>query len=105
MKKTFKLTDPKKTFERQVDWVKHEIKKYVVRERRKPLPEHVDYWDFDCMIGENETNPTAIKLSEINRSIDKITANKKTSFYLEIHVKAGLKQKKTASPGEVNLQK
>jgi hypothetical protein len=33
MKKVFKLTDPKKAPARQVDTVKHEINKYIARER------------------------------------------------------------------------
>ena len=41
MKKTFNLTSPNKEPERQVDSVVHEIRKYIKRERKKPLPENV----------------------------------------------------------------
>ena len=53
MKKVFQLTSPNKDPERQVDSVIHEIRKYIKRERKKPLPEKIDYWDFDCRIGDD----------------------------------------------------
>ena len=39
MKKTFELTHPKIKPARKVESVKHEVKKYLKRERNKTLPE------------------------------------------------------------------
>ena len=50
MKKTFELTHPKIKVERMVEAVKHEVKKYLKRERNKTLPEDADYWDFDLSL-------------------------------------------------------
>ena len=47
MKKTFKLNIEGKNPARLLEATKHEIRKYVKRERRVPLPEGVDFWDFD----------------------------------------------------------
>ena len=63
MKKTFPLTQPKLHPDRVLDAVKHEIRKYLKRERRKPLPEGVELLDFDCRFGLTEmknSTPTNI---------------------------------------------
>jgi hypothetical protein len=84
MKKTYLLNVKNKTPERQVDLIKYEVKKYIARERRKELPDGVDFWDFDCKIGDNEEVAATIHLSEINKMISKISVNNNESFYLEI---------------------
>lgn len=94
MKKLFKLTDPKKAPARQVDAVKHEIKKYIARERRKTLPERVDYWDFDCKIGVDANKLETIHIDDINKNIDRIVADSAESFYIEVLAKAGYRNKK-----------
>ncbi len=95
MKKTFKLTDPKKTPERQADSVKHEIKKYFKRERNKKIPEGADFWDFDCKFGDTAESAVEIKSVEINKLISAQLASQKDSFYIEILAKPGFKTKKT----------
>lgn len=94
MKKDFKLTDPKKAPARQVDYVKHEISKYIARERRKPLKEKVDYWDFDCKLGQDKESAAEIHVAEINKGIDKLVAQGSEHFYLEILAKPGYRSKK-----------
>lgn len=89
MKKTFSLTAPNKAPERQVDWTKHEIKKYLGREKRKALPEGVDFWDFDCRIGADEESAEVIFVNEIRPNIDKIVSAGHKTFYLEILAKPG----------------
>ena len=95
MKKSFKLTDPKKAPARQVDYVKHEISKYIARERRKTLKEGVDFWDFDCKIGTDSDDAANIHVAEINKSIDKIVAQGSEQFYIEVLVKPGHRSKKS----------
>lgn len=96
MKRDFKLTDPKKAPARQVDYVKHEISKYIARERRKPLATGVDFWDFDCKIGKDEDSAEVIHVAEINKSIDKIVIAGSEMFYIEILAKPGRRTKKPA---------
>lgn len=93
MKKTFKLTDPKKAPARQVDYVKHEISKYIARERRKTLKEGSDFWDFDCRFGKDAPTSLIIHVSEINKSIDAVVAEGAENFYLEILAKPGFRTK------------
>ena len=60
MKKTFNLTHPKIKYPRMVDAAKNEVRKYIKRERRKELPEGVDFWDFDCRFGDAEAEAKVI---------------------------------------------
>lgn len=94
MKKTFQLKVENKTPERQVDSIKHEVKKYIARERRKELPSGTDFWDFDCKIGDNEQAAKPIHPSTINEMIGKVLASGKESFYLEVLAKAAKRTKK-----------
>ncbi|MFT6631258.1 MAG: hypothetical protein ACJAS4_001207 [Bacteriovoracaceae bacterium] len=91
MKKTFTLKDPVKKVERVADAIKHEVKKYLKRERNKTVPDKVDFWDFDCRIGDNVGKNTKIEVSEISSNIDKFVAEEKETFYLEIIAKPGFK--------------
>jgi len=87
MKKTFNLTHKKIKLPRLVDAIKHEVKKYLKRERRRALPEGADYWDFDCRFGIDEESSDVIHVSEINKSISWAESEKLDSFYLEVMVK------------------
>ena len=76
-----------------MDAIRHEIKKYLLRERRKSLPENVDFWDFDCKIGNTAEDATVIEVADIKNQLTTIAAEKKPSFYLEILAKPGYKPK------------
>lgn len=91
MRKTFELTHPKIKVARMVEAVKHEVKKYLKRERNKTLPEGADYWDFDCKIGSSEQTADVIHVSTINKEIDMMEANGVSAFYLEILVKPAVR--------------
>ena len=94
MRKTFKLTHPKIKVARLVEAVKHDVKKYLKRERRKKLPEGVDFWDFDCKFGRTAEESEVIHLSEMNKFIDKAEEQQLESFYVEILAKPGHRMKK-----------
>ncbi|MFT5755831.1 MAG: restriction endonuclease Mrr [Alteromonadaceae bacterium] len=100
MKKTFELTHPKIKAARMVDTVKHEVKKYVKRERKKSLPAGVDFWDFDCQFGNTESEKEVVHLSGINQKIDDAVKLELTSFYIEIIVKEGFRSVKPLADDE-----
>ncbi|CAH9062086.1 hypothetical protein PSECIP111951_02621 [Pseudoalteromonas holothuriae] len=91
MKKTFALTHPKLKPARLVDAIKHEVKKYLRRERNKTLPVGADYWDFDCRFGATESQADVIATKEINKCIDEAVKAELDSFYLEILAKPGVR--------------
>lgn len=94
MKKTFKLSHEKIQLERLVESIKHEIKKYIKRERSKPLTDDADFLDFDCKFGESVDVCDEIHLSEINKSIDEVVIQRLDAFYLEVLSKPGYRTKK-----------
>ena len=94
MKKVFSLNVDNKKPERQVDSIKHEIKKYVQRERRKDLPTGSDFWDFNCKIGAIQQNAEVVHLKELNTKIDDLVKEGKEDFYIEVVAEAKTRQKK-----------
>jgi len=94
MRKTFKLKVSNKLPARQADSIKHEVKKYLKRERKKTLPEGLDFWDFDCRIGNTQADAEIIKVGEINSNISKMLEADKEEFYLEILAKPAKKYTK-----------
>jgi len=94
MKKTFNISHPKIKIARLFEGVKHDVKKYVKRERNKQLPAGVDFWDFDCKYGNTEAEAKVVHLSEINKHIDEAEKLGLTSFYIELLVKEGFRSVK-----------
>lgn len=97
MKKTFKLNIEGKNRDRVLDAIKHEIRKYVKRQRRVPLPEGVDYWDFDCRFGTSEENAAVVHFATITGLIDAVAKDGGDAFYLELLAKNGYRKAKTAA--------
>ena len=89
MKKTFDLIHPKIKPARLLETVRRDINRYVKRERGKPLPEGVDYWDFDCRFGDTEEEAKDVHLSDIKKCLDEVGRRQLTSFFVEILVKEG----------------
>jgi len=83
-----------------VDAVKHEVKKYIKRERKKSLPAGVDFWDFDCQFGNTEAEAEVVHLTEINKKIDEAVKLELTSFYIEILAKEGFRSVKPIDEDE-----
>jgi hypothetical protein len=94
MKKNFSLHETNKKTDRVVEAIKHEINKYLARERRKALPEGVDFWDFDCKVGSDTTTAKTVHVKEVSKSIDEVVLEKVDSVYIEILAKPGVRAKK-----------
>ena len=95
MKKTFKLTHPKIKVARLVEAVKHDVRKYIKRERRKELQDGVDFLDFDCKFGPTAEEAKVIHMAEICKYIDAAEEQKFASFYVEILAKPGYRRKRS----------
>ncbi|VGO23339.1 DUF6172 family protein [Pontiella sulfatireligans] len=100
MKKTFELTHPKIKYARLVDGAKHDVRKYIKRERRKELPKGVDFWDFDCKFGDTEVEAKVVHLSELDKCINDVEARGLLSFYVEILAKEGVRAKPAGEEAE-----
>lgn len=84
MKKTFKLTHEKIKPARLAESAKHEVKKYLTRERKKALPKGADFWDFECRFGLNQESAEEVHVAEINKAISQAETDAVNSFYLEV---------------------
>jgi hypothetical protein len=98
MRKTFQLQVEGKHPDRLLEAIKHEIRKYIKRERRRVLPEGADFWDFDCRFGAAQESAEVVHLSAITGLIDGVVKEGGKQFYVEILAKAG--KRKPRAEGE-----
>ena len=96
MKKTFQLAVEGKNRDRIVDAVKHEIRKYIKRERRRELPAGVDFLDFDCRFGLTPDSAQTVHLNSLIPSIDAAVKDGASACYVEILAKPGHRKAKPA---------
>ena len=89
MKKTYALSVEGKNRDRLLDASKHDIRKYVKRERAKALPEGVDFWDFDCKVGVSEETAAPAHFAEIMAAVDALVKDGADQFYAAITSKPG----------------
>jgi hypothetical protein len=94
MKKTFKLHVEGKNSDRLLEAIKHEVRKYLKRERRKTLPAGVDYWDFNCKFGLTESSAQEVHLAEIIKKMDEVSRSGGDGFYVEILAAHGVRQRR-----------
>ena len=73
VKKTFQLNIEGKNRDRLLEASKHDIRKYVKRERSRALPEGVDYWDFDCKFGADEASAEPVHFATLTGLIYLLT--------------------------------
>ena len=98
MRKTFQLHIEGRNPARVLEAVKHEIRKYIKRERRHALPEGAHYWDFDCRFGRTSETAEPAHLSALTGLIDAVAADGGLQFYIEILAKPGHRQVPPAQP-------
>lgn len=89
MRKTYQLNLEGKNRDRLLESSKHDIRKYIRRERRKDLPEGADYWDFDMRFGVDEASAAPLPPAELIRSINALTSEGGGQFFVEILRKPG----------------
>jgi hypothetical protein len=94
MKKIFPLEVEGKKAPRVIDSIKHEVNNYLKRERKKKLPEGVDYWDFDCRVGADSVSAESTHVTKISAAIDTISGPGVPSVYVEILSKRGHRTRK-----------
>ncbi|MEN9587078.1 MAG: hypothetical protein RIT15_653 [Pseudomonadota bacterium] len=96
MKKLFQLTIEGKNRDRVLEGTKHEIRKYIKRERAKALPEGADFWDFDCQFGLSKETASVVHFANITDCINEAATSGADAFYLEVLARPGVRQPKAA---------
>jgi Family of unknown function (DUF6172) len=100
MKKTYPLQVEGKHPDRVLDALKHDLRKYVRRERRRDLPEGVDFWDFACRVGRNEQEAQPVHLAALNGQVDEVAKAGATQVYVEILTRHGHRKARSLVPTE-----
>ncbi|QHE85673.1 DUF6172 family protein [Hydrogenophaga sp. BPS33] len=95
MRKTFALVQEGRHRDRVLEAVKHEIRKYLKRERRRELPEGVDFLDFDCRVGASKETAQVVHLSELIPRVDAVAREGGEQAYVEILAKPGVRRPRT----------
>jgi hypothetical protein len=83
-----------------LDALKHTLRQYVRRERNKPLPEGVDYWDFDCQMGLQADTAQRVHVAELKKALDALAIEGAVAVYVEILRKPGIRQSKPPAPAD-----
>jgi len=99
MKKTYPLAIDGRHPDRVLDAVKHDIRKYLKRERRRPLPEGVDFLDFDCRFGPDADNAQSVHLSALTSMVDAAARDGASQVHVEIIAKPGHRQRRPQPVG------
>ncbi|MDA7417366.1 DUF6172 family protein [Xenophilus arseniciresistens] len=84
MRKIFPLQIEGRHPDRVMDALRHEIRKYIKRERRRELPAGADYWDFDCRCGSTRDDAQPVHLASLLACIDAVAAAQGREVYVEI---------------------
>ena len=96
LRKTYLLNIEGKNRDRLVEAAKHDMRRYVKRERSRPLPPGVDFWDFECRFGPNESAAAPVHFATLTECIDAIVATGASQFYAELQTRHGQRSAKPA---------
>ena len=94
MKKIFPLEVADRKPGLVLDAIKNELRKYLKRERKKALPEGVDFWDFDCKVGPSSADAVVTHPGEGEKALAEAAAKGEKEVYVEILAKPGHRTKK-----------
>ncbi len=102
MRKTYPLQIEGKHPDRVLDAVKHDIRKYVKRQRRVALPAGVDFWDFDCKFGLSAETAAPVHYGNLTQEIDAAAKQGASAVYVEVLAKNG--HRKARAPGSTDAE-
>jgi hypothetical protein len=84
MRKTYPLRPEGKHPDRVLDAIKHDIRKYLKRERRRELPEGMHFWDFDCRFGASQEVAHVLHVAALIGELDTLAKTGAEQAYVEI---------------------
>ncbi len=100
MKKTYQLNLEGKNRDRLLDAAKHDIRKYAKRERARPLPVGVDFWDFECKLGSTDATAAPVHFAALIAAVDALAKEGAESFYVEVVTKHGQRMARPATESQ-----
>ena len=94
MRKTFPLRAEGRHPDRVLEAVKHDIRKYIRRERRRELPEGADFWDFDCRFGAAKDSAEAVEVTALTARLDALAHAGAEQCYVELLARPAVWQRR-----------
>lgn len=98
MRKIFQLHVEGRHPDRVLDAIKHDIRKYFQRERRRALPEGANFWDFDCRFGLTQEDAVAVPEAKIRSHLDAAARDSAKSVYVEVLARPAARAPRTDAP-------
>lgn len=102
MRKTFQLRAEGKHPDRVLEAVKHEIRKYIKRERRRDVPEGADFWGFDCKFGADKDAAAAIDPAALTAALDALAQAGGEQCYVELLARPAVWERRIAGHAGVH---
>jgi hypothetical protein len=100
MRKTYDLRPEGKHPDRVLDAIRHDIRRYLKRERRRGCPEGVDFWDFDCRFGPDQAQAVVARPAELSGLLDALARTGAAQCYVEILARPGVRGVRPTAPTE-----
>lgn len=103
MRKTYPLRPAGKHPDRVLDAIKHDIRRYIKRERRRDLPEGAQFWDFDCRFGADQDSAQPVAMADLMPSLDALVSSGAAQCYVELLAKPAVWQRRpveASAPGD-----
>jgi len=98
VRKTYQLNIEGRHRDRVLDAIRHDISKYLKRQRRAALPPGANFWDFDCRFGLSKDSATAAELARLKDLIAAAAQEEASALYVEILPRPGVRQSRTTAP-------
>jgi hypothetical protein len=92
MRKNYPLRPEGKHPDRVLEAVKHDIRKYIQRERRRELPEGAHFWDFDCRFGSIQDEAQTVHPAALIAALDALAQTGAEQCYVEVLAKAAVRR-------------
>jgi hypothetical protein len=99
MRKIYPLRPEGKHPDRVLEAVKHDIRKYMKRERRRDLPEGAQFWDFDCRFGATQETAQTAQAAELMGLLDALARSGGEQCYVELLAKPSVWERRPAGTG------
>lgn len=100
MRKTYPLRPEGKHPDRVLEAVKHDIRRYQKRERRRELPAGAQFWDFDCRFGADRDTAQAVHPGELMDLLDALAKDGAAQCYVELLAKPGVRRARPDAPAD-----
>ena len=104
MNKTYKLIEEKRDKDRVVEAIKHEVRKYIKREKNKPLPTGVDFWKLECKISRDSNELAFVEFQNLINTIDILVSEEAEVLNIEILSFEGIRKPKEIVTQDVSTE-